>query len=77
MPATPSRSSRCGDSDLAAAGSPGCLPALTTPELAALLRQGQSERAILDALGERCKRRFRSAWHFLDWAGSNGVDPLK
>ena len=28
----------------------------------------------LDVLGQRHKREFRNAWHFIDWARSNGVE---
>ena len=36
----------------------------------------ESNRAVLDALGMRLRMRFRNAWHFVDWANSNGIDVL-
>jgi hypothetical protein len=38
------------------------------------LAAGPAQRAVLDVLGRRTRREFRSTWHFLDWAQSNGVD---
>jgi hypothetical protein len=35
---------------------------------------GPAQRALLEALGARCKRPFHSSWDFLDWAEANGVD---
>lgn len=50
---------------------------LGTGEVVALLRHplsaGLARRALLDVLGNRCKREFRSGWEFLDWAKANGV----
>jgi hypothetical protein len=49
-----------------------------TPDLVTLLDHplaaGPAQRAVLDVLGRRTRREFRSTWHFLDWAQSNGVD---
>jgi hypothetical protein len=41
--------------------------------LAHPLCAARARRAVLDVLGARCKRHFRNAWHFLDWAEANGV----
>jgi hypothetical protein len=38
------------------------------------LAVGRAQRTLLDVLGQRTRRTFRSTWHFLDWAASNGVD---
>lgn len=38
------------------------------------LRARPAQRTLLDAPGARRKWHFRNAWHFLDWAESNGVD---
>jgi hypothetical protein len=38
------------------------------------LAAGPAERELLALLGQRTRRTFRSTWHFLDWARSNGVD---
>jgi hypothetical protein len=50
----------------------------STPDVLTLLRHplaaGEAQRALLDVLGHRNRRTFRNAWHFLDWAHSNGVD---
>jgi hypothetical protein len=49
-----------------------------TPDLIPLLGHplaaGRSQRVVLDVLGRRTRREFRTTWHFLDWAQSNGVD---
>jgi type I restriction enzyme S subunit len=38
------------------------------------LAAGPAQRVVLDVLGRRTRREFRSTWHFLDWAQSNGVE---
>jgi hypothetical protein len=50
----------------------------TTRDLIVLLQRplaaGPAQRVLLDVLGRRTRREFRSTWHFLDWAAANGVD---
>jgi hypothetical protein len=50
----------------------------STPEVVAVLAQplcaGAAQRALLDVLGQRCKRPFDSAVQFVEWADGNGVD---
>jgi hypothetical protein len=41
--------------------------------LAHPLCAGPAQRALLNALGARCKREFENSRHFLDWAASNGA----
>ena len=38
------------------------------------LAAGAAQRVLLDVLGQGTRHTFRSTWHFLDWAASNGVD---
>jgi hypothetical protein len=51
---------------------------LATADLLALLQHplaaGSAQRALLNVLGRRTRREFRSTWHFLDWAAANGVE---
>jgi hypothetical protein len=51
---------------------------LSTRDLVACLQHplaaGRAQRTLLDVLGQRSRRDFRTTWHFLDWAASNGVD---
>ncbi len=51
---------------------------LSTPDLLAVMQHplaaGPAQRTLLDVLGRRTRRQFRSPWHFLDWAAANGVD---
>ena len=51
---------------------------LDTDHLVAVLQHplvaGRAQRVLLDVLGQRTRHTFRSTWHFLDWAASNGVD---
>jgi hypothetical protein len=51
---------------------------LDTDHLVTLLQHrlaaGRAQRVLLDVLGQRTRHTFRSPWHFLDWAASNGVD---
>jgi hypothetical protein len=38
------------------------------------LAAGKAQRALLDVLGRRTRRSFRSTWQFLEWAASNGLE---